>query len=76
MIAKTKKVAVKKPVLDATYLDSAFIEVVEYVQSRCFGAVVDCLSNDTPDNFEHILKRLNAKAKDPESTRRFNENLA
>ena len=73
VIAKAKKVAVKKPVLDATYLDSAFIKVVEYVQSRCFGAVVDCLSNDTPDNFEHILKRLSAKAKDPESTRRFNE---
>ena len=73
LIAKTKKVAVKKTILDATYLDSAFVKVVEYVQSQCFGAVVDCLSNDTPDNFEHILKRLSAKAKDPESTRRFNE---
>ena len=73
VIAKTKKVAVKKLVLDATYLHSAFIKVVEYVQSRCFGAVVDCLGNDTPDNFEHILKRLSAKAKDLESTRRLNE---
>ena len=34
---------------------------------------LDVLSNDNPDNFEHILKRLSAKAKDPEFTRRFNE---
>ena len=73
MIARAKKLLFKKAVLDATYLDGAFIKVVKYVRSRCFRAVVDCLSNDTPDNFEPFLTRLSAKAKDPKSTRRLNE---
>ena len=45
---------------------NAFLKVVEYALS--FGAVVDCLNDETPDNFVHILNRLSTKAKDPEST--------
>ena len=63
----------KKPKLDATYLDKALIKIVKYVQSQCFGAAVELYSKKTPDAFESIVKRLNSKAKDAESSRRINE---
>ena len=37
VIAKAKKVILKKPVVDASYLDKAFLTMVNCVQKVCFG---------------------------------------
>ena len=46
---------------------------MKYVQRRCFGAAVDSLSKDTPDDFDAILRRFNEKRCEPKSTRQINE---
>ena len=54
-------------------MDNAFVKIVKYVQSRSFGAAVESLKKESPDQFESIIERLRSKAKDPDSTRRLNE---
>ena len=71
--AQAKRNTFTKPKLDATYLDNAFIKIVKYVQSRSFGAAVESLKQESPDQFESIIERLRSKAEDPDSTRRLNE---
>ena len=73
MAAKKLGVSFQKLCFNATYLDKAFINIVKYVQFRCFGAAVEFLSQDSAEAFESILKQLNGKAKNPESMRRLNE---
>ena len=72
VVAKAKGVAFQKPVLNASYLDKAFVNIVKYVQFQRFGAAIKLLSTKSPDEFESI-KRLGSKTNDPESKRRLNE---
>ena len=72
VVAKAEEVAFQKPVLNARWLDKAFVNIVKYVQSQRFGAAVKLLSKESPDEFESI-KRLGSKTNDPESKRRLNE---
>ena len=73
VVAKLKKINFQKPDLNAAYLDHALIKTVKYVQGRCLGTAVDSLHKGTPDEFDAILRRLNEKRCDPESTRRINK---
>ena len=73
VVAKAKGVAFQKPVLNAGYLDKAFVNIVKYVQSQRFGAAIELLSKESPDEFESILKRLGSKTNDPDSKCRLNE---
>ena len=73
VVAKAKEVAFQKPVLNAGYLDKAFVNIVKYVQSQRFGAAIELLSKESPDEFESILKRLGSKTNDPDSKCRLNE---
>ena len=73
VVAKFKKINFQKPDLNATDLDHALVKTVKYVQGRCFGAAVDSLRRGSPDGFDAILRRLNEKRCDLESTRRINE---
>ena len=61
IIAKAKKVAFKRPVVDAFYLNTAFLNMVNYVQKVCFGAAVDQLKHSSRDQFEAILKKFRVK---------------
>ena len=63
VVAKAKGVAFQKPVLNAGYLDQAFINMVKYVQSQRFGAAIELLSKESLDEFESILKRLGSNTK-------------
>ena len=54
-------------------MDYAFKKIVKYVQFRCFGAAVELLSKESPDEFDSIIKRLYSNAKDPDSSRQLNE---
>ena len=58
ILAKAKKVAFCRPKLDAKYLDDALLDVLKYVQSNYFGTAVDCLKNNSPDEFDSFLKRI------------------
>ena len=73
VVTKAKGVAFQKPVLNAGYLDKAFVNIVKYVQSQRFGAAIELLSNESSDEFESILKRIGSKTNDPDSKRRLNE---
>ena len=73
VVAKAKGVAFQKPVINASYLDKAFVNIVKYVQFQRFGAAIKLLSKESPDEFESILKRLGSKTNDPDSKRRLNE---
>ena len=73
VVAKAKGVAFQKPVLNASYLDKAFVNIVKYVQFQRFGAAIKLLSKESPDEFESILKRLGSNTNDPDSKRRLNE---
>ena len=55
VVAKAKGNTFTKPKFDATYLDNAFIKIVKYVQSRSFGAAVESLKQESPDQFESII---------------------
>ena len=70
---KVKKVPFQKPVLNATFLDLAFMKIVRYVLLVCFGATIVPLSRGTPDDFEAILTSLNNNSKTSEASRRINE---
>ena len=52
ILAKARKAAFCRSKLDATYLDDSLLDVVKYVQSNYFGAAVDCLKNNSPDEFD------------------------
>ena len=58
---KVKKKEFIKPVLDASYLDKAFINVVSYIQNVCFGSAVEFLKENFPDEFDVLLKKLCSK---------------
>ena len=73
VVAKAKGAAFQKPVLNACYLDKAFVNIVKYVQSQRFGAAIELLCKESPYEFESILKHLSSKTNDPESKRRLNE---
>ena len=60
-------------VLNACYLDKAFVNIVKYVQFQRFGAAVKLLRKESPDEFESILKRLGSNTNDPESKPRLNK---
>ena len=70
---KVKKALFQKPVLNATFLDLAFMKIVRYVRLDCFGAAIGPLSRGTPDDFEVILTSLNNNSKTSEASRRINE---
>ena len=73
VIAKAKKVAFERPVVDASYLDTAFLNMVNYVQKVCFGAAVDQLKHSSPDQFEAILKKLSAELLNTEQMHHVSE---
>lgn len=73
MIAKFKKVEFKRPALNASFLDEAFLSVIAHVQASCFGAAIETLKNSSPDHFDTILKRLSSKVSDTEQMRAINE---
>ena len=73
VVATAKGRKFYKPVLNAAYLDLAFLEVVKYVQSRNFGAVIKQLSGGSTDKFESFVSRWNKNATDPDEKRRVNE---
>ena len=70
---KVKKAPFQKPVLNATFLDLAFMKIVRYVQLVCFGTAIEPFSRGTPDNYEAILTSLNNNSKTSEASRRINE---
>jgi len=73
VIAKARKGSFIKPVLDAAFLDHAFMRAIRYVQTQCFGPALKMLSNGSPDDYENFLKRLRSKAASAEQIRQINE---
>ena len=73
MTAKKLNTPFQTPCLDSSYLYKAFIKIVKFVQSRCFWGAVELLSQESPDAFESIVKKLNCRAKDEASIRRVSE---
>ena len=73
ILAKARKAAFCRPKLDAKYLDDSLFDVVKYVQSNYFGAAVNCLKNNSPDEFDSFLKRMSKKAVDVDNLRRISE---
>ena len=73
ILVKARKGAFYRPKLDAKYLDDALFHVVKYVQSNYFGAAVDCLKNNSPDEFDSFLKRMSKKAVDVDDLCRISE---
>jgi len=49
------------------------MKMIKYVQPRRFGAAIELLSQDSPDEFDSILKRLGTKVNDVEAKRRLNK---
>ena len=50
--------------IEATFLDNALLEVVNYVQCSYFGLVIGLLKKYSPDAFESIFKRLSDETSD------------
>ena len=73
LVAKSRKTLFVRPALDATHLDRALVKAVKYVQSRCFGAAIDLLSRESPDDFESFLKRWTNNANNSDERHRVNE---
>ena len=73
VVATVKGRKFYKPVLDAAYLDLAFLKVVKYVQSRNFGAAIKLLGGGSPEKFESFVSRWSKNATDPDEKRRVNE---
>jgi len=73
VIAKVRKSSFKKPVLDAAFLDRAFLRAIRYFQVQCFGPALKMLSNGSPDDYESFLKRLSSKAAGAEQLHQVNE---
>ena len=73
ILVKARKAAFCRPKLDAKYLDNALLDVVKYVQSNYFDAAVNCLNNNSPDEFDSFLKCMSKKAVDVDDLRRIFE---
>ena len=73
IIAKYKRIAFTKPVINAKLLECAFLDTVRYVQAQRFGAAVEMLKMDSSDAFDSILKKLNDRADNAEDMWRISE---
>ena len=73
VVDKAKGIKFKKPDLNVTYLDLAFIKAVKYVQSQSFGAAMHVLSAGSPDDFEAFIKSRLKTATNNDDKRRVNE---
>ena len=51
-----------KPRLNAVYLENAEKHLITYVQRQSFGPGMEKLSENSPDRFEEIIKKLSLKA--------------
>ena len=58
---KVKKKEFVRPVLNASYLYKAFVKLLRYVQNDCFGSAVEFLKENSPDEFDTLLRKLSAK---------------
>ena len=58
---KVKKKEFARPVLNASYLYKAFVRLLRYVQNECFGSAVEFLKENSPDEFDTLLRKLSAK---------------
>ena len=70
---KVNKQRFEKPVLNASYLKNAFVSLVRYVQGSCFGLAVEFLKANSPDEFDTLLKKLDAKATNVKEMHRLSE---
>ena len=57
---KVKKKEFVRPVLNASYLYKAFVRLLRYVQNECFGSAVEFLKENSPDEFDTLLRKLSA----------------
>ena len=73
IVTTARKVGFCIPKLDAKYLDDSLLDVMKYVQSNYLGAAVNCLKNNSPDEFDSFLKRMSEKAVDVNDLRRISE---
>ena len=71
--AKFRGTTLKKPDLNADFLDRTLIKAVKYVQSQNFGAAIDVLSKGSPDDFETFLKRRVNNVNSHNEKRQVNE---
>ena len=53
--------------------DQAFLKIVQYVQLKNFGSVIEPLRRGSPDDFDAILRSMNDKRKNSDDLRRINE---
>ena len=72
-MTESKRIAFTKATLAATFLDTALINIVKYVQINFFGDAVDLLKADTPDAYESCLKSLANEAKNVKQLLRISE---
>ena len=56
---KVRKSSFTKPILNATFLNQAFLKIVQYVQLKTFGSVIESLRRGSPDDFDAILRSMN-----------------
>ena len=68
---KVRKSPFKKPVLNATFLD--FLKIVQYVQLKTFGSIIEPLRRGSSDDYDAILRSMNGKRKNSDDSRRINE---
>ena len=73
VIAKFRGTTFKKPNLNADFLDHALIKAIKFVQSQNFGAAIDVLTKESPDDFETFLKRRVNNVNSPDEKRQVNE---
>ena len=71
--AKSKGIAFERPELNTSYLDRGFMDPVKYEQFQSFGAAITLLKEGSPDNFDQMLKKLQANVNSAEQMRKINE---
>ena len=49
------------------------MDAVNYVQFQSFGAAITLLKEGSPDNFNHMLKKLQSNVNSAEQRRKINE---
>lgn len=54
--------------LNSSYLDKALERIVIFVQQRTYGKFIECLAEQSPDNFDEIIKWIEKK-KAPEANK-------
>ena len=64
-----------KPRLDAAYLDKAEKHLIAYVQRQSFGPVMEKLSENSPDCFEEIIKKLSLKTGKKNQSQKYLKDL-